>query len=72
VVADVGLQWPEGFLQYRWRHWANEAVGGEAERVLQNLEGNLSRLMQRIPMVQVEDLPKAIQRQVFGVPRAWV
>jgi hypothetical protein len=23
-------------------------------------------------MVQVEDLPKAMQRQVVGVPRAWV
>jgi hypothetical protein len=47
-------------------------VGGEAERVLQNVQGNLSRLTQRIPMVQVEDLPEAMQRQVVGVPRAWV
>jgi hypothetical protein len=23
-------------------------------------------------MVQVEDLPKSMQRQVIGVPRAWV
>jgi hypothetical protein len=47
-------------------------VGGEAERVLQNMQGNLSRLTHRIPMVQVEDLPEAMQRQVVGVPRAWV
>jgi hypothetical protein len=72
VVADVGPQWPEGFLRHRWRHWEDEAVGGEAERVLQNVQGNLSRLTQRIPMVQVEDLPEAMQRQVVGVPRAWV
>jgi hypothetical protein len=42
------------------------------ERVLQNVQGNLLRLTQRIPMVQVEDLPEAIQRQVVGVHRAWV
>jgi hypothetical protein len=47
-------------------------VGGEAERVLQNVQGKLSCLTQRIPMVQVEDLPKAMQRQVVAVPRAWV
>jgi hypothetical protein len=47
-------------------------VGGEAERVLQNVQGNLSHLTHKIPMVQVEYLPEAMQRQVVGVPRAWV
>jgi hypothetical protein len=47
-------------------------VGGDAERVLQNVQGNLSRLMHMIPMVQVEDLPEAMQRQVVGVPHVWV
>jgi hypothetical protein len=47
-------------------------VGGDAERVLQNVQGNLSRLTHMIPMVQVEDLPEAMQRQVVGVPCAWV
>jgi hypothetical protein len=47
-------------------------VGGESERVLQNVQGNLSRLTHRIPMVQVVDLPEAMQRQVVGVPREWV
>jgi hypothetical protein len=47
-------------------------VGGDAERVLQNVQGNLSHLMHGIPMVQVEDLPKGMQRQVVGVPHAWV
>jgi hypothetical protein len=56
----VGLQWPEGFLRHRWRHQADEAVGGEAERVIQNVQGNMLRLTQRIPMVQVEDLPEAM------------
>jgi hypothetical protein len=47
-------------------------VGGDAERVLQNVQGNLSRLTQRILMVQVEDLSEAMQWQVVGVPHAWV
>jgi hypothetical protein len=72
VIADVGLQRPEGFLRHRRRHQGDEVVGGEAERVLQNIQGNLSCLTQRIPMVQVEDLPEAMQRQVVGVARAWV
>jgi hypothetical protein len=55
-----------------WRNRGDEPVGGDAERVLQNVQGNLSRLMHKIPMVQVEDLPEAMQRQVVGVPRAWV
>jgi hypothetical protein len=36
-------------------------MGGDAERVLQNVQGNLSRLTHNIPMVQVEDLPEAMQ-----------
>jgi hypothetical protein len=47
-------------------------MGGDVERVLQNVQGNLSHLMQRIPMVQVEDLSEAMQRQVVGVPHAWL
>jgi hypothetical protein len=42
------------------------------ERVLQNVQGNLSQLTHMIPMVQVEDIREAMQRQVVGVPRAWV
>jgi len=54
------------------RNRGHEPVGGDAERVLQNVHGNLSRLTHRIPMVQVEDLLDAMQRQLVGVPRAWV
>jgi hypothetical protein len=61
-----------GFLDIVGGTWGDEAVGGEAERVLQNVQGNLSRLTHRILMVQVEDLSEAMQRQVVGVPRAWV
>jgi hypothetical protein len=45
---------------------------GEEERILQDVQRNLSRLTHRIPMVQIEDLSKAMQRQVVGVPRACV
>jgi hypothetical protein len=31
------------------------------DRVLQNVQGNLSRLMHMIPIFQVEDLPEAMQ-----------
>jgi hypothetical protein len=68
----VGRDGQKGFPRHRRRNRGDEAVGGEAERVLQNVQGNLSRLTHRIPMVQVEDLPEAMQRQVVGVPRAWV
>jgi hypothetical protein len=65
----VGPRRPEGFLRHRWRNRGDEATGGEVERALQNVQGNLSRLTHRIPMVQVEDLPEAMQRQVVGVPK---
>jgi hypothetical protein len=47
-------------------------MGGYVERVLHNVQGNLSRLTHKIPMVQVENLPEVMQRQVVGVPHAWV
>jgi len=38
---------------------------GDAERVLQNVQGNISRLTHGILMVQVEDFPEAMQWQVW-------
>ena len=37
-----------------------------------SIHTNFVRLTHRVPMAQVEDLPKAMQRQMVGVPRAWV
>jgi hypothetical protein len=68
----VGPRRLEGFPRHRRRNRGDEVARGESERVLQNVQGNLSHLTQRIPMVQVEDLPEVMQRQVVGVPRAWV
>ena len=42
------------------------------ERTLQSIHTNFVRLTHRVPMVQVEDFPEAMQRQVEGVPGAWV
>ena len=47
-------------------------MGVDAERMLQSIHTNFLRLTHRVPMAQVEDLPEAMQRQVVGVPRAWV
>ena len=47
-------------------------MGVDAERMLQRIHTNFVILTHRVPMEQVEDLPEAIQRQVVGVPRAWV
>jgi hypothetical protein len=70
--ADVGSRRPNGFPQHQQRNQGDDNVGGDVDRVLQNVQGNLSHLTHMIPMVQVEDLPEAMQRQVVGVPRAWV
>ena len=47
-------------------------MGADAEQTLQSIHTNFICLTHRVPMAQVEDLPKAMQRQVVGVPRAWV
>ena len=44
----------------------------DAEQMLQSIHTNFVRLTHRVPMVQVEDFPEAMQCQVVGVPRAWV
>ena len=47
-------------------------MGVDVERMLQSIHTNFVRLMHRVPMAQVEDLPEALQRQVVGVRQAWV
>ena len=47
-------------------------MGEDAEHMLQIIHTNFVRLRHRVPMAQVKDLPEAMQRQVVGVPRAWV
>ena len=72
VYEDVGPRWPDGFPRHRRRGRGDDIMGVDAERMLQSIHTNFVRLTHRVPMVQVEDLPEAMQRQVVGVPQAWV
>src|SRR5713226_8406447 len=72
LCADVGPQWPEGFPDHRQRGRGDDITCVDVERTLQRIHTNFVRLTHRVPMAQVEDLPEAMQREVVGVPRAWV
>ena len=71
VYADVGPQRPDGFPCHQWRGRGDDIMGVDAERMLQSIHTNFVRLTHRVPMVQVEDFPEAIQCQVVRVSRAW-
>ena len=66
--ADVGPWQPEGFPRHRQRGRGDDITGVDAERMLQIIHTYFMRLTHRVPMVQVEDLPEAMQHQVVGVP----
>ena len=68
MYADVGPWWPEGFPCHRQRGRGDDIMGVDAERTLQSIHTNFVWLTHRVPMVQVEDLPEAMQLQVVGVP----
>jgi len=44
----------------------------EAERVLRQVERNLTTLTRLVAMTEIEDLPPSMQSHVVGVPRTWV
>ena len=44
----------------------------DVKRTLQSIHTKFVRLKHRVPMAQVKDFPEAMQRQVVGVPHAWV
>ena len=72
MYADVGPRRPEGFPHDRLRGRGHDIIGLDAKRTLQSIHTDFVRLTHMIPMAQVEDLLEAMQRQVVGVPRAWV
>ena len=72
MYADVGPWQPDGFPHHRRRGIGDDIMGMDAKRTLQSIHTNFVRLTHRVPMAQVEDFPEAMQRQVVGVPRAWV
>ena len=59
--VDVGPRWPDGFPHHRQRERGDDITGVDAERRLQRIHTNFVRLTHRVPMVQDEDLPKAMQ-----------
>ena len=61
VYADVGPRQLDGFPRHRRRGRGDDIMGVDAERTLQSIHTNFVRLTHRVPMEQVEDLPKAIQ-----------
>ena len=61
LCADVGPQRPEGFPRHKWRGRGDDITGVDAERTLQSIHTNFVRLTHRVPMVQVEDFPEAMQ-----------
>ena len=68
VYADVGPRQPDGFPRHRRRGRGDDIMGVDAEQTLQSIHKNFVCLTHRVPMAQVEDLPKAMQHQVVGVP----
>ena len=60
LCVDVGPRWPEGFPRHRRRGRGDDITGVDAEWMLQCIHTNFVRLTQRVPMVQVEDLPEAM------------
>ena len=62
MYADVGPQWPDSFHHHRRRRRGDDITGVDEERMLQSIHTNSVRLTHRVPMAQVEDLPKAMQR----------
>ena len=47
-------------------------MGVDTEWMLQSIHMNSIRLIERVPMAQVKDFPKAMQCYVVAVPLAWV
>jgi hypothetical protein len=87
LCTDVGLVHPTDFSRTR-RHPrpkvglagatrpATTTAGGpparEAERVLRQVERNLTVLTRTVPMAEIENLPPSMQPHVVAVPRTWV
>ena len=72
MYADVGTQRPDSFPHHKRRGRGDDITGVDAERTVQSIHTNFMRLTHRVPMAQVKEFPEAMQRQVVGVPRAWV
>ena len=62
MYVDVGPWWTDGFPRHRQRGIGDDIMGVDAERTLQSIHTNFVRLTHRVPMAQVDGLPKAMHR----------
>ena len=65
--VDIGLVHPEGHPRMFVRPIISEDPG-----LIRVLEGKLARLTQRVPALQIEHIPTAMQEFVVGVPPVWL
>ena len=65
--ANIGPVRPEGHPRMFVR-----PVMGEDPGLIRVLEGKLARLTQRVPTMQIEHIPTAMQEFVVGVPSIWL
>ena len=65
--ADIGLVSPEGNPRMYVCPVLEEDQG-----LIRVLEGNLSRLTQRVPTLRIEHIPAIMQELVVGVPPVWM
>ena len=65
--ADIGPVLPEGHP----RTFVCPVAGGDPG-LIRVLEMKLGRLTERVPMIQIEHLPVAMQEFVVGVPPVWL
>ena len=45
---------------------------GEDQGLIRVLEGNLTRLTQKVPTLRIEHIPAIMQELVVGVPPVWI
>lgn len=70
LMIDIGSESTIGSPRYRKRNSYGE--GPDAAMKLRNVRENLSRLTSVIPATNIKDMLEVYQRQVVGVPGAWV
>ena len=47
-------------------------VLGEDQGLIRVLEGNLSRITQRVPTLHIDHIPTVMQELVVGIPPIWI
>ena len=66
------LHGKNGFPLHHQRGRGDDIQGVDVECMIHRIDTNFVCLTHRVTMVQLKEFPEAMQRQVVGVPRAWV